>query len=504
MSTYTIDEINKKYLNYGLKALEQFPKEVLNEVENLSVDFSNEYLAFYENHTNKNIITIDGEKTLDIDDAIYLEKIENLYSLTIYISDVSHYVKLGSKLDEEALKRGTSIYLPNKTINMLPTKLCHDICSLKENKERLTIAINMVYDKKGNLKSKRIFKAIISSKKKMTYDKVTKVLEKSDPFVISEYSNFVSQLFLMKKLALILRKKRKKKYFLQLNIPEFDFFIDNTLKFDKITLMPYKNNISHMIIEEFMLAANFNIAETFYNLSIPFIYRTHDTPNLKKINFNIFLNHKKMLKDESYLLKSLTKKLSFCKQNKKMPLSFNILNCLSSAKYSDVPSIHFALNAKYYCHFTSPIRRYPDLFVHRIISEYLNNGYVTNELIEKYQNLVPKIAQKSSQTEAFAKKVSRELENMYIAYYMQDFIGKNFEATIYKISKNHIYIYIKNVMVTGKIKVSTITNKTNSPPTYTNNKIVFDKYNSFKVYDNLVVTLTDIDKSSNSLIFKIT
>lgn len=503
MGIYTIEEINEKYSNFGLKAFEKFSKDVIEEVKSLNTDLSKENLFLYENHTDKKVITIDGEKTLDIDDAIFVEKTGKLYSLTVYIADVSHYVKAGSKLDEDALKRGTSIYLPNKTLSMFPNKLCNDICSLKENKERLTIAINMIYDKKGKLQHKRIFKAIISSKKKMTYDKVNKVLKKSDEDVTLEYKDFISELFLMEELALILRKRREKKHFLELNIPEFDFYIPSSLEFDNISMIPYKKTIASVIIEEFMLAANFNIAKTFYELEIPFIYRTHGMPVLSNIDFKLKINYKKIFKSSKYLVKIISKKLNKAKKNKKIILSYNVLNSLTSAKYSPNATGHFALNTKYYCHFTSPIRRYPDLFIHRIISEYLEKGSISNEMLNEYNDLATQVAKKCSDAENFAKKVSRELENMYTAFYMQDFIGENFKASIFKLSKKHISIYIKDVFVTGKIAISSISSKTNREPIHYQNQIIIDENNILKIFDDLTVTLVDIDKSTNCLMFEL-
>lgn len=503
MNLYTIEEINEKYASYGLKNLERFSKDIISELKSLSNNIESEDLTLYEDHTDKNIITIDGDRTLDIDDAIFVEKLNNLFSLTVYIADVSHYVKEGSKLDEEALKRGTSIYLPHSTLTMLPAKLCHDICSLKENKKRLTLAINMQYDKTGKLKNRRIFKAIISSKKKMTYTKVDKLLMSHDNDVITEYNDFKEQLFLMKDLALILRKRRKKNHFLELNIPEFDFYIPSSFEFEDMSISLHKSTISTTIIEEFMLAANFNIAEIFNNLCVPFVFRTHGMPDLNNINFELFLNPKKILKDKNCLVRVLSKKLNKSLGTKKILVSFNILNSLTSAKYSENPTGHFALNTNLYCHFTSPIRRYPDLFIHRIISQYIEKGYVDNEMIKKYQNLAPIVAQKCSEAESFAKRTSRDFENMYIAYYMQEFMGKNFKGYIYKISKNNISVFIDNIMVTGKIKISSITDKTHTQPIFYKNQIIFDEQNIFSLYDKLTVTLVDIDKSTNTLMFEI-
>ena len=504
MSIYTLEDIEKIYLSYGLKAYETFGKHILDEVKNIDYTITDKNYKKYEDHSNEQVVTIDGEHTRDIDDAILVKKSGKFYSLTVYIADVSHYVKIGSKLDEEALMRGTSIYLPNKTLNMLPAKISNDICSLKESKKRLTLAVNMTFNNKGKLKSSRIFRAIICSKKKMTYEKVFKVLQKSDENVLNEYNEFIEQIHLMKDLAILLRKRRKKKGFLELYIPEYNFYIPSSLEFEHITISPYSTNIANSIIEEFMLITNMVVDKTFCKLGIPFIHRIHPAPSLDNIDFLTNKDYFKLFnKNDSYVIKYLTKKLKRCDENTKILYSYNIMRNLCSAKYSDIPYGHFALNFKYYCHFTSPIRRYSDLMIHRIISEYLDNGNVTKDMITKYGNIMADISKKCSDTESFAKKISREMENMYIAYYMQDFIGEKFKASIYHISKNNISIFIKDLMFIGKIKCSSIFEDDSIEPIFYKDKVILNNKILYNLYDDLTVTLVDIDRSSSKLIFEI-
>lgn len=506
MSIYTLKDIEENYLSYGLNRLEKFNSQILEEVKSLNSEINEKDLQNYEDHTNEKIVTIDGQNTRDIDDAVLVKRCGKSYTLTVYISDVSHFVTEGSYLDQEALKRGTSIYLPNKTLSMLPPKLSTDICSLKENKKRLTLAISMKFNKKGKLKEKRIFKAIICSKKKMTYENVNKVLnknEKTDKAVLKEYKDFIADIHLMKELALILRKRRKKKGFIELDIPEFEFYLPSSHEFENIDIVTYERNIAHIIIEEFMLAANMTIDEYFCEIGIPFIHRVHTMPLFEKLNFKLDVNYEDLSSDDtSYLVKVISSYLKHSNGIDKVVLSHNILNSLVCAKYSHLPEGHFALNTKYYCHFTSPIRRYPDLFIHRIISKYIDNS-LTKEDIEHYKNIVEQVAIHCSDTEAFAKKVSREIENMYIAYFMQDFIGKDFEASVYNISRNNISIVLDNLFFNGKIRCSTINTLNQKDLLFINGELIIDKQNIIKKHSKLIVTLVDIDISNSTLLFEL-
>lgn len=488
MAKYTLKDIENKYHSFGMKDFEHFSKAALTEIK--QTEFPDKSHIYYEDHTKKRIVTIDNETTKDIDDAIYLEKLGKNYVLTVYIADVSYYVKKDSKLDEEAQKRGTSIYLPNKTLPMLPNKLTNDLCSLKENHKRPTIAISMTFNKSGNLINKRIFKALICSKKKMTYQKVTAVLEKSDTEAFMEYHDFVEDLYLMKDLALILRKKRKKNNFIELYIPEFDFFIPNPLEFDSISITPHQETIAHTIIEEFMLCANMTIAQTFNKIGVPFIYRTHSYPYLERLPFTLHLQFKNLSLNRATIIKKINWKLKRATNIKKILLSHNILGSFCGAKYENQPYFHFALNSDCYCHFTSPIRRYPDLYIHRIISDILDGELTKQEIIEKYQDINAVIA-RCNEAETFAKTISREMENAYIYYYMQDFIGKTFDAYIYKISRSHIYILLEGSYFTGKIKCSTLSN--NEQIIVLNNKL-YTTDHVYKNYQKIKVTLVDITK----------
>lgn len=506
MSIYTLKDIEENYLSYGLKKLENFNSQILEEVKNLSYDIDEKDFPNYEDHTHEKVVTIDGQNTRDIDDAVLVKRCGKSYVLTVYISDVSHFVTEGSYLDKEALKRGTSIYLPHKTLSMLPLKLSNDICSLKENKKRLTLAISMKFSKKGKLKEKRIFKAIISSKKKMTYENVNEVLnngKKTDKAILKEYKSFISDIYLMKELALILRKRRKKKGFIELDIPEFEFYVPSSHEFDNIDITPYERNIAHIIIEEFMLSANMAIDEHFCEIGIPLIHRIHPMPLFEKLNFKLDVNYEDLTSDDtSYLVKVISNHIKHSNGIDKIVLSHNILNSLVCAKYSHLPEGHFALNTKYYCHFTSPIRRYPDLFIHRIISKYIDHN-LTKEDIEHYKSIIEQVAMKCSDTESFAKKVSRELENMYIAYFMQDFIGKDFKASVYNISRNNISIVLDNLFFNGKIRCTTINSLSQKESLFINGELIIDKQNIIKKHSRLIVTLVDIDTSTSTLLFEL-
>ena len=302
----------------------------------------------------------------------------------------------------------------------------------------------------------------------------------------------------MKQLALILRKRRKKKGFIELDIPEFEFHISSSKKIIDIT--PYKTDISNMIIEEFMLAANMTIDEFFCEKELPFIHRVHPMPMFEKLNFKLDINYENLTNDNnnSYLVKVMSNYVKNSQGIDKIVISHNILNSLVCAKYSNLPDGHFALNTKYYCHFTSPIRRYPDLFIHRIISKYIDNELKEKD-IEHYKSIVEQIANTCSDAEAFAKKVSREIENMYIACFMQNFIGENFEACVYNITRTNISIVIDNLYFNGKIPCSLLKNDI----LFINNEIIIDKENIIKKHDKIIVTLVDIDPSTSTLLFEL-
>ena len=358
---------------------------------------------------DKEIFTIDGADTKDIDDAISLSKNGDNYLLGVHIADVSTYVRENTPLDKEASKRGTSVYLIDTVIPMLPKELSNGICSLNPNVDRYALSIDMEIDKNGNVVNKKIYKSVICSKIQMTYDNVYKVVEENE--VPVGYEKFKDTLLLMKELALILINKRKSKGAIDFEIPEAKILLDENDKV--IEIKPRENTIANRIIEQFMVLANECIAEFFHSREIPFIYRIHETPDEDKIDkLKIFLNNINYVVDfaEEVTPKDLQRVVEKYKgKEEEKVVSTTILRTMRLAKYSNENIGHFGLALKDYCHFTSPIRRYPDLFIHRVISNYLDKK-IDDKKKAKFAKLAIKFADMSSDAEKKAEEAERELE----------------------------------------------------------------------------------------------
>ena len=326
---------------------------------------------------DKKIFTIDGEDAKDLDDAVRVEKFKNgNYKLEVHIADVSYYVKENSLLDQEALIRGTSIYMLGNVIPMLPKELSNGICSLNAGEDRFTLSCVMEIDTKGNVVSSEIYKGVICVTERMSYTDVQKILDKSDEAVLEKYSKYIQDFEIMEELAKILKARRTENGYLNLDIPESKIELD--IEGKAVKIRKYETTFANEIIEQFMLTANEAVAEKFYWLDAPFIYRVHEEPDIDKVNeLNKFLYNFglkiKANKDNVYP-KEFAKVLEEIKgKEEERVISTLILRTLKLAKYEPENKGHFGIASKYYCHFTSPIRRYPDLFIHRVISKYLEN-----------------------------------------------------------------------------------------------------------------------------------
>ena len=437
--------------------VEKFPKKVIEEAENIS-KINESDLKDRVDLTNKNIYTIDGEDAKDLDDAVSVEKIsEEEYKLSVHIADVSHYVDENSSIDKEALKRGTSIYTPGRVIPMLPRTLSNGICSLTEGEKRLALSVDMIINKKAEVTFSTIYKSVIKSKKQMTYDKVEQVL---DGCVPSGYKSYVNDIMLMQELADILRNKRENTGSINFDIPETKFILDD--EGNPIEVGPYKIGKSNNIIEEFMLVTNKVVAKTFRELDAPFIYRIHETPDLDKLRE---LNE--TLKNMGSSIKGINKihpkalatvLEDFKKEDKKyMIVSKLLLRTLKLAKYADVCLGHFGLNFKDYCHFTSPIRRYPDLFIHRVISKYLENGYVLDgKEYARLKNKAIRVAIASSDCEKTATEVERDFDDLFMAKYMSRHLGDEYVGVISSTTAFGMYVKLDNT-VEGLVTLANIT-----------------------------------------------
>ena len=497
-------EVEALYKSFGLDNLENFNKDVKSELENIPNKVKPEDKIYREDRTNRKVYTIDGDDAKDLDDGVFVEKInDDKYILSVYIADVSNYVKDGTALDDEAIKRGTSIYIPGTVLSMLPKKLSNGICSLNEGVERLSLAIDMQIDGNGNIVKSNIFKTVIKVTKRMTYDKVFKVIS-NDNSVKKEYGPYINDILIMKELAVILNNRRKELGSINFDIPDTKVVLDDNQ--NVIDIKPYNKTIANDIIEEFMLAANMTVAKTFYFLNLPFIYRIHEKPDeekLRELN-EVLANYKKRIKGIKNVKPKVLSKIldEFDNEEEKQIVSTYMLRTLKLAKYSEECQGHFGLAAKYYCHFTSPIRRYPDLFIHRVISDYIAANYnLSDELMSKYLVQARKYAITSSEAEKQATNIERDFDELYKVIYMKNYIDKEFEAVVSSVTSFGMFVKLENT-VEGLIPFSNMPND-DYYEYDENRKILFGKRNGkiFKIGDKVKVKLVRCDVREKQIDF---
>ena len=449
----TDSNIDKITILAGYNISTKFDEKVLKEAKEVSNTNILSALDGRIDFRKNRIYTIDSEDAKDLDDAVVVKKDENgNFVLSVHIADVSYYVKPCSNLDKEAIKRGTSIYIPGTVIPMLPKELSNGICSLNAGEDRLTLAVDIIYDQKGNILDSKIYRSVINVTKKMSYDKVQAVLDRSDRDVLYEYVDYIEDIELMAKLAKILKDRREKKGSINFDLPEAKIILDENG--DVLDVKPYEIAFSNNIIEEFMLAANKVVAETFYNLEAPFIYRIHEAPDTEKLrqlnevlaNMNISIKginkiHPKALADV------ITEVEKEADNKKQAVVSSLILRSLKLAKYSEQCLGHFGLAFKYYCHFTSPIRRYPDLFIHRVISEYIESAYLPDDkILQKLYKNAKEYSYTSSEREKLATEIEREFDDIYKAKYMKKHLGDVYDGVVSGITKFGMYVRLENTI----------------------------------------------------------
>ena len=427
----------------------EFPEDVLAEARKISKNLNEEEISKRRDFRNGyNIFTIDGEDAKDLDDAICVRKLDNgNYILDVHIADVSYYVKEGSKLDREALLRGTSIYMLDRVIPMLPVELSNGICSLNAGEDRFALSCLMEIDNSGKIVNSEICKSVIKVTERMSYTDINKILNNLDEYIVNRYKNYIADFKLMEELAHVLKERRKNDGYLELDIPESKIVLDeNGFAID---VKPYESTFANEIIEQFMLTANETVAEKYYWLQAPFIYRVHEEPDYDKI------------KDTNKFLYSIGKKIKVT-QNNIYPKAFSdvldeikgteyekvistlILRTLKVARYDSENKGHFGIASKYYCHFTSPIRRYPDLFIHRIISNY--NNYISSGKIEEMEEKADRYAKTSSDREKIATKVEQDADDIKKAEFMQDKVGQEFEGIISSITGFGMYVELPSTV----------------------------------------------------------
>ena len=442
-----------KSIIYSYKLPERFEKQV--------TQTANEYKAFTERDIGNRkdyrdlvTMTIDGEDAKDFDDAITIEKLENgNYKLGVHIADVTHYVKTNDLVDIEAYNRATSVYFPEQVIPMLPERLCNDLCSLRENELRPTLSCVMEVDKKGKVKDYEIAPSVIVSNARMTYTNVQKIID-GDQKLIKKYKPIYKEILLMNELADILIQKRDEEGSVDLDVKESSIMVD---KKGEIQVFATQRDKAHRLIEEFMILANCTVAEYMFYLENPFIYRVHGSPTQERLqNFYDFLNglgiNVKHKKDEVYpkdfqcILKNAQNTPAFTLINRVM------LRTMQKAKYSATDVGHFGLSKEHYCHFTSPIRRYPDLVIHRIIKEFLAGK---TELNKKYGEFVVLASAQSSEREKIATEAERTVDDYYKILYISGFVGDEFDGVISGVTNFGVFVELANG-IEGLIKLENL------------------------------------------------
>lgn len=442
-----------KSILFNYKLPEGFPKEVWDSAQSLSAPTEKDFQG-RKDYRNLLTMTIDGEDAKDFDDAISIKKLRNgKYELSVHIADVSHYVKQNSVIDKEAFERATSVYFPEKVIPMLPEKLCNDLCSLREGEDRLTLSCVMKIDRLGKVCDYEISPSVIRSNARMTYTKVQKILD-GDERLIKEHKPLIKSILLMDELADILIQKREENGSIDLDVKESAIYVDNQ---GDIVVKPAPRDKAHRIIEEFMILANVTVAEYMYYLEKPFVYRVHESPTEERLeHFYAFLDglgvRYKRKKDEVFpkdfqtILKNAENTTAYTLINRVM------LRSMQKAKYSPVDVGHFGLSERHYCHFTSPIRRYPDLLIHRIIKDFLA-GKVNLE--QKYGEYVFTASTQSSDKEKNATEAERAVDDYYKILYISDYVGYDFDGVISGVTNFGIFVELE-CGVEGLVKIETI------------------------------------------------
>lgn len=433
----------------------EFSEKIMRQAENVSNEVSEADMAGRRDLRDVQMVTIDGEDAKDLDDAVSLTKEGGKYLLGVHIADVTNYVQENSALDWEARERGTSVYLVDRVIPMLPHKLSNGICSLNAGENRLALSCLMTIDKKGEVVSHEIVESVIRVDRRMSYTTVKKILEDKDETEIKAHEELVPMFEQMKELAGILREKRKKRGSIDFDFPESKIILDK--QGHPVEIKPYERNVATKIIEDFMLIANETVAEHFHWMELPFVYRTHDKPDPEKIDklgtFIRNFGYSIKSRQEEIHPKELQKLLVKIEDTPEEALISRLtLRSMKQAKYTIDCTGHFGLACQYYCHFTSPIRRYPDLQIHRIIKEQIR-GRLNEKRIHHYNEILPEVAKHSSDMERRADEAERETDKLKKVEFMESHIGEIFEGVISSITAWGVYVELPNT-IEGMIHVS--------------------------------------------------
>lgn len=435
----------------------EFPEKVLNQAEGMNKPVSEADMAGRTDLRDTVMVTIDGEDAKDLDDAVSLKMDGDKYVLGVHIADVANYVQENSALDREALKRGTSVYLADRVVPMLPHALSNGICSLNEGVDRLSMSVIMTIDSTGKTIDYDICESVVNINHRMSYTQVKKIIEDNDEETIKEYEDVAPMLQKMQELSIILRDRRHKRGAIDFDFPETKLILNKDG--EPIEIKPYERNEATKLIESFMLAANETVAEHFYWKEVPFLYRIHENPDEEKVNklrtFIKNFGYSLKLNGEDIHPKEFQKLLSKIEGSNEEPLISRLtLRSMQQAKYSTECEGHFGLACKYYSHFTSPIRRYPDLQIHRIIKDDLRNR-MTDAKKKHYEEILPGVAVSTSKSERRADETERETIKLKKAQYMIKHINEIFEGVISGVTNWGIYVELENT-VEGLVHVSSL------------------------------------------------
>lgn len=488
----------------GFELPTEFGEKVLNQAERMNKEVSEADREGRRDLRDVMMVTIDGEDAKDLDDAVNVCKVGKNYHLGVHIADVTNYVQENSALDREALNRGTSVYLVDRVIPMLPHALSNGICSLNQGVDRLALSCLMTINLKGEVTDYEIVESVINVNRRMSYTEVKKILEEEDKETIAACEELVPMFKLMQELSGILREKRKKRGSVDFDFPESKMILDEAGV--PLEIKPYERNTATKIIEDFMLLANETVAQHFYWMEMPFVYRTHDMPDPEKIlklgtfinNFGYFIKIK--TGENEIHPKEIQKLLGKIEGTAEEALIARLtLRSMKQAKYTVNCTGHFGLACQYYCHFTSPIRRYPDLQIHRIIKEQIR-GRMKEERMEHYKAILPEVAKHSSEMERRADEAEREIEKLKKAQYMESRIGNIYEGVISGITAWGIYVELPNT-VEGMIHVSRLTGDYYYYREETYEMVGRDTGRCFKLGQKVRIMVDDVDRLYKSIDF---
>jgi ribonuclease R len=435
----------------------EFPEKVLNQAERVAKPVSEADMQGRMDLRDEVCVTIDGEDAKDLDDAVSVRRDGENYILSVHIADVTNYVQENSALDREAYSRGTSVYLADRVIPMLPRTLSNGICSLNAGEDRLALSCIMTIDTKGRIIGHTIGETVIRVTRRMSYTDVKKILEDHDEAVCREYEELVPMFEEMQKLSALLRGRRRKRGSIDFDFPETKLVLDEQGK--PVEIKPYERNTATKLIEDFMLAANETVAEDYFWQAQPFLYRTHENPDTDKLQkLGIFIRnfgYSLHLGGDEIRPGELQRLLDKIEGTPEEALISRLtLRSMKQAKYTTDCTGHFGLAAEHYCHFTSPIRRYPDLQIHRIIKENLR-GRLNAERVEHYEAILNEVAKHSSETERRADEAERETEKLKKVEYMEQHIGESFEGVISGITNYGLYVELPNT-IEGMVHVNSL------------------------------------------------